>query len=187
MNIRNIFVSLMVVLILFSVATSSVLGSAVIDDDKTRESLKGLGGVYVVVDFGKYTFKELEKFSLYEEQIKSDVELKLRLAGINVIPEGDIANITGTPMLNIFIFGKIYDPEVNKRLDISVIFIGVELTQRTYLQRNPNIKVLATTWSTSVISFGQTGTMSNRVRNVVKDKIDTFINAYLSVNPKEKK
>ena len=44
--------------------------------------------------------------------------------------------------------------------------------------------VLGATWSTAVVSFAGQAVFSRAVRDAVRDQVDKFINAFLSVNPK---
>jgi hypothetical protein len=49
------------------------------------------------------------------------------------------------------------------------------------LVRN-DIQSIASTWSTA--SYGTTGSLAN-IRGKIKDLVDEFLNAWLSVNPKK--
>jgi hypothetical protein len=55
------------------------------DDEYTRESLRGLHGVYVLVEDLR---PEVEQAGLTVAMIRTDAELKLRLAGIRVLTQG---------------------------------------------------------------------------------------------------
>jgi len=63
------------------------------------------------------------------------------------------------------------------------------LVQTAILVRNPDLKKegvpflpMVYTWSAKAI-VGTAGYINN-IRNTIKDQMDKFINAYLSVNPK---
>jgi hypothetical protein len=143
-----------------------------IDSEDTRSSLRGLKGVEVIIDLSPRP--EVEQNGLTASAIRTDVELKLRQAGIPVL-----ATEGGNPWLGVIInvlpsSGTIW-PYV----------ITVELRQSAFLLRDSSILALGTvTWS--VGSFGGVGKQDLRsVRDDAKDQVDKFINAYLAVNPKK--
>ena len=61
----------------------------------------------------------------------------------------------------------------------------VEFRQDVRLDRDPNIQIpAATTWSAAAV--GAVGRNDLRsIRDSIKDCVDRFINAYLSVNPRK--
>jgi hypothetical protein len=156
----------MVLLVAASAATA-------VDDELSRRSLKGLKGVEVVVESLK---AEAERDGLDETSIQTDVELKLRLAGIAVLTKEERLAAPGTPFLYINVntqSGSLY-----------AYSISVQLEQDVRLDRDPSTRISATTWS--VTSVGTVGRNNLRdVRDSIKDIVDIFINAYLSVNPKK--
>jgi hypothetical protein len=62
-----------------------------------------------------------------------------------------------------------------------VYVVKVELWQNVYLERNSKEAVHTPTWST--LSFGINPGLE-AIRSNIKDQVDIFINAWLSVNPK---
>jgi hypothetical protein len=161
--------------IFFCFIVSPCFTSATTDNEYTRSSLQGLVGVYVVVEVGKPDSLALE---INEGQIKTDVELRLRILGIKVVSKKEDAyKIPGTPTFYISIY--VYGSEEA----LSFVIIA-ELLQRTYLERNKEIQLLASTWATTLIGLGTKESIRNQVRDSVKDSTDKFCNAYLSVNPK---
>lgn len=144
-----------------------------VDDEYTRETLRGLKGVYVVVeDLGG----EIEKAGLTKAQILTDMELKLRMAGIKVLSREDWLKETGMPHLYV-------NCSVLLVSTSSFVFhITVSLKQQVYLSRGMKVVYAGTTWkSPGIIGINP---RVEEVRNYIKDQIDIFINAYLSVNPK---
>jgi hypothetical protein len=142
-----------------------------VDAEFSRASLKGLQGVQVVVEPLE---AEAEQVGLNKTSIQTDVELKLRQAGITVLTEA------GTPYLYI-------DVNTSKSPSgpLYAYFVGVKLCQTVRLDRDPSIKIFAaTTWD--VAELGTVGRVNLRsIRERIKDLVDMFINAYLSVNPKK--
>jgi hypothetical protein len=162
----------MVLLLAASAATAE-------DNESSRRSLKGLKGVHVAVE---NLSAEVERDGLNETSIQTDVELKLRQAGIRVLTAAEMFAAPGRPILFI---------NVNPKSDargvgvLYAFFIDVELRQSVQLDRDPSIwPGTAATWN--VASIGTVGRSNLReLRDIIKDQVDQFINAYLSVNPKK--
>ena len=183
MNKRKMTITLLAVSIAILTITSS--SSALFDrnQEDARSTLKGLRGIAVVVSFE--ADEMIRKIGLTEEVIQADVELQMRSAGINVISKReDIKNVPGFPQLAIQIVGYSILTKGDKEKGIA-FFIQTELNQRMVLVRNPDINAMAGTWATSVVGLGYTDQgIATDIRNGVKDCVDAFIKAYLSVNPK---
>lgn len=150
-------------------------------EDQYRSSLKGLKGLTVTISLSN-EINDLNKKGL-TEFIRTDAEVRLRMAGINVVSGNEAYKIPGTPQLSITVSGYPVETIPTKQ-ELGLAFsIKVELLQSTNLRREPTITVLADTWSFSVIGWTQTN-KANDIRNGVKTCVDFFVNAYLSVNPK---
>ncbi len=145
------------------------------DSELARLSLKGLQGIPVLIEELPPEFKEA---GLTEYQVQTDVELKLRKAGIKVLSEMDDA--PGNPSLYIQIWGT---KSKNLPDSFSVIF-GIELQQKVLLFRDHHLILWAPTWGLSNWGLIPETNFTQRVREKIKDLTDRFINAYLSVNPK---
>jgi hypothetical protein len=159
-------------------AVASLLAASVAtaaDNENTRRSLKGLKGINVLVEPVK---AEVEQGGLTKTSIQTDVELKLRQAGITVLTEAESLAAPGSPYLYISVGTVGSGP-------LSAYATHVELAQSVRLDRDPGIWLAgATTWS--VASVGTVGRDNLReIRDDIKDNVDQFINAYLSVNPKK--
>lgn len=141
-----------------------------------NESLRGLKGVYVLIEV---LDPDTEEDGLRKSQIQTDVELKLRLAGIKVLTEEERFKETGAPFLYVAINILRRDSGLSY-----VFFTNVSFQQLVCLVRNKNIYVFAKTWDEGVLGHGGIGNIANFIRDSVKDKVDIFINDYLSVNPK---
>jgi hypothetical protein len=63
--------------------------------------------------------------------------------------------------------------------------ITVELRQAVALGREPSIIEMATTWSSGLMLGTIGSAVLRNLRHEVADMVDTFINAYLAVNPEQ--
>ncbi|MDH4207166.1 MAG: hypothetical protein OEV45_16720 [Desulfobacteraceae bacterium] len=160
---------IMVLVVVFSLAemSSSTFASDLKPD---RESLKNLKGVYVNVQDVQ---RDLLQAGLSKDQIRTDIELKLRAAGIKVLTQKEHYNEKGAPFLHVYL----NTIGTKKGAFIYSIFFGI--LEEVSLVRN-DIIVDAITWSTSGMGYGYI----EEIRAQIKNRVDEFINAYLSVNPK---
>lgn len=140
------------------------------DTEATREALRGLKGVYVGISLGD----DIKQSGLLASQVKTDVELKLRNAGIKLISKNESDDMIGTPWLSLTVEG---DTKKGSTLYTSEL----SLRQDAYLVRN-FLTVHVATWSVGRI--GLTYKLET-IRSSAKDLTDKFVNAYLSVNPKK--
>jgi hypothetical protein len=146
---------------LFGFVQSSLFGG---DDDYTRQSLVHISSLDVVIEGLP---SGASRIGLTKEVIQTDVELKLRLAGIHV----------GSQALQYLYVNT------NVSNDASAASFIIELRQPATLVRDPKITALgATTWSLSGLITNPTG---DGIRSIIKDQIDHFLNAWLAVNPKK--
>jgi hypothetical protein len=140
------------------------------NSEESRKSLKGISGFYVSV---KQLDQAIEKEGLTTSQIRSDVELRLGKAGIKVFTKEQASQTPGIPLLGV-------DLAIGSKQGLYPYALDIGARQIVRLERDPTITVYANTWS--VGSAGIAGLSS--VRDIVKDLLDEFINAWLSVNPK---
>ena len=99
------------------------------DDEDACLSLKGLQGIFVIIEEFPPAFKEA---GLTNYQVQTDVELKLRMAGIKVLSIKD--DVPGDPFLHVRIWGT---KSKNPPDAFSVLF-AIELQQKVFLFRDPN-------------------------------------------------
>lgn len=139
-------------------------------------SLQGLKTIFVLIEDLPEGLKS--KVGLTEDQLRTDAELKLRLAGIRVVSENEAHHIPGCPYLYVSINGHVED------VGLVVYSVYVEMRQKVILQRDKSIEVFgAGTWRTSGTGSVGLNSSPSAIRDDVKDFTDKFINAYLSVNP----
>lgn len=138
-------------------------------------ALEGLTEIWVVVENILPDFKE----DLDTDQIKNDIELKLRMAGIKA---GSLSELkegikSGMLLINLTLMG-------GSRTASGLIFFNIrlELFQDAIISSNQQ-KMAVTTWKRS--KLGTVGRSNISIlRNIIKDELDFFINDYLSINPK---
>ena len=150
-------------------------------DGQGEETLAGLKGVSVYVERIK---DEVQRDGLEEGQIRTDVELRLRQAGVPILTKQQSFDSAGSPILDIDVHAvKVTSEGV---ASFYAYHVHIELNQEVRLVRKPSLKVHATTWSggSSVGAIGADQLRS--VRDVVRDQTDQFINAYLAANPKRR-
>lgn len=169
MNKKKIWcVVILTVLSLVSLSSQSFGG----DSPRSRATLSGLNGVYFRV--ARLT-SEIIKDGLAQEQIEKDVKNKLDAAGIKVLSDTEGRRQFGNPYLHVI-------PVINKtKTGLYLCFITLEFVQDARLVRNRNFTRPLPTWSVGV-QGAMYKNFSERVRNHIKDLMDRFINAYLSVN-----
>lgn len=146
------------------------------DTEYTRPSLRGIQGLGVLIE---NLGSDVEAAGLHEADIQTDVELKLRLAGIKVITVPESYKQPGAPRLYVI-------AHVNLSNQQPIIYaISVQLQQGVVLERNSALSISATTWSSSPIVELFPFRDTQKIRDMIRDRVDQFINAYLSVNPKK--
>lgn len=151
----------------------AVQGFAYDDNAYTRETLRGLSGVGVVIED---LSSNATRAGLTTAQLQTDVELRLRKAGVRVLTASERKETPGGPFLAVIVTAR-------EKLGLYGYSVEVHFLQRVYLERNFT-DALAITWA--VDSTGTVGADRFRqgIRESVGDHIDKFLNAYLAVNPR---
>ena len=141
--------------------------------EQESKSLHGLKGVYVLIED---LDTEIKQDGLTDSQLRTDTELRLRMAGIRVLSLEEAYVTPGRPWLlvNVNILKLRYIPTY-------VYNISVEFYQNVSLLRASNIRIPACTWDSSILGMNP---KLEAIRSTTKKLVDRFINAYLSVNPK---
>ena len=160
--------------LLFATGVSPLLGQG--DDEASRTTLVGLTGVYVLVE---HVADEAQRDGLDTLQVRTDVEVKLRQAGIRVLSKEEWLSTAGAPYFYVDI------STTKNPLGVYAFIVRVELNQWVTLVRPPSQqRLLAATWSTPGV-LGMVGSKKLvSLRDNVRDQTDQFINAYLAANPK---
>jgi hypothetical protein len=173
-----------VALICLSIAMFVVFGwyslAYAIDSDVTRRTLKGVPGVHVIVEDLQPNLKEYgQKFSLSRTQIEYGVEKKLQSSGIEVFARERWLKTLGRPLLYIGI--NTHSDKFRIAYDVKI-----ELRQIVSMEANPEIKTLASTWSTNMTGIADVDKL-DIIHDAVSNMLDRFIKAYWGVNSKDNK
>jgi hypothetical protein len=159
--------------VLWGIIGLSGAGSWAIDTEHTRATLRGIEGVHVIVERLQ---PESERYGLNSQQLQTDVELQLRQAGIRVLTKEELFAIPSAPWLYINV-------NVQPRSEgLAAYSIGVVLNQRASLKSDGSLASVAT-WSSGEVGSVGSAHLST-IRDVVKDQVNQFVNAYLSVHPR---
>ena len=145
------------------------------DDAPSRESLRGIKGVYLFVEeLGKDAIKD----GITSKMIQGDIEYRLHEKNIKLFSEEEYKNRDNIPLLYIQI-NYLKLSEINAY----AYYIDLELVQLVTLNRNKYSKS-ATTWSVGRIGYINANKLIE-TRDQIKDVVDIFIKALVSENPKK--
>jgi hypothetical protein len=144
------------------------------DDEDTRPTLRGFPGVYVVVE---PLSPQIERDGLTTDQVQKDTELKLRTAGMKVLSKEEFQQTLGKPYLYVNVNISILRTQITRY----IFYIRLEFNQEVSLVNSPMTVVPAATWSTG--GWGIDFSLEN-IRDILRNQVEKFANAYLAVNPK---
>jgi hypothetical protein len=177
----NIFkyVSVILMVAVFClVIRSDVVNGA--DNKNTRDKLRGIEKVYVVIDC---VIPEIKIDELTEKQIRSDVWKKLAPASLTMMPgnkfrKGELFSRIGILNIKCNVFSM---HEGVYGYDVTIeVFRGIEFPQDTSEVPQEAIPI----WS--VKKFDIADEIID-VKNGIGSLVDIFVSAYQSVNPKRTK
>ena len=161
-----------------AVAVFLTLASRVLalDPGSPEARLAGITAIHVVVEDIN---RDAERDGLLRSTLQTDVELKLRLAGIHVVTEREWWDSTDSGTLYLRV-GTLKHVESG----LYAYDIDLHLKESARRVRKPTIILSAVTWNTPGM-IGLVGVKNlSEVRQSVRDLVDRFINAYLAANPK---
>jgi hypothetical protein len=148
------------------------LGRCADDGDFARATLRGLQGVYVLIEDMK---PDIERAGLTTQQLQTDVEGQLRHAGLPVLTKDQAFRVQGAPFLYVYVH------LLPHPIGLTAYSILVEVNQRASLDLTGS-SAYVSTWSVQRL-----GTVGSRhlakIQNDIRSQVDHFINVYHSVNP----
>ncbi len=150
-----------------------------LDSDVTRQTLKGLQGVHVIMeDLQPSIQKYASKTGLAKEDLKADIERRLTEKGIRILSRDEWVRTPGTPVLYV----SVNTHETEKYW--YAYDIKTELQQAVTMEANPKVRTLATTWSMNLTGMANVGTLG-LIKSDVGVLVGRFIEAYTVVNEKK--
>jgi hypothetical protein len=135
-----------------------------------RSSLKGIESVSVIV-LASEADSGCRQVS--DEQIQTEVEARLRRAGILIGPGAAS-----------YLFVSVASVEALKEL-LCGFAVSVELQQVVLLARDMRVMTFGMTWHQGGLGVAATSRIQEYLLRMLADIVDNFINAYLEQNPKK--
>lgn len=149
----------------------SIIGPVRAGENDEIASLRKLTGVHVLIE----DLSSFGKQILDQQQLQTDVELRLRRNGIRVLSFSEHITTSGQPYLYLQITVLENDGLYSYSYEIS-------LWQRVRLDRDPSFRMGAPTWIRSSTGYAGSRVARTSVRANILDTIDQFCNDYLKAN-----
>lgn len=152
-------------LMLSSIAAAQIPGQ--------ENALNGMRGVKVLI---YTTTTELTKVNLTQDVLRTDIELRLRKAGIPILPGSEWP----TGYQKAVVAASILS--VKSEIDnVFAVSIRLQLWRDVGRQGSP---VLIVTWEKVGVALFGKDVLERGIRDALNDDADAFANAYLAANPK---
>ena len=154
-------------------AFALVKGTGEIDD----ATLRGIKSIYVQIS---PINAGIAQEGLTTAKIKRDTERQLERAGIKLLSEKEFLRLKqprNYPLGRLEVLVTIKDI---KQDNGKVYNITVRISQIVFLSRAPVIKLFAPTWESTIFGYSHSLEV---ISDGVREGVEEFINAYLSVNP----
>jgi hypothetical protein len=165
------------IILALMIAFSRVSGGlSQMDDPSSRKTLQGLTAMGVHVEQLPPAAKD---DGLTESDLRTKVELKLRLAGIRVVDPEEASKLPGMPYLHLLL------TTIDTDYGFHSSSVELDLNQTVILARKPAMMAIAATWRRSVVVTAGKSYSAKGLGDAVDQLCDMFLNAYLSVNPKK--
>jgi hypothetical protein len=157
--------------ILVACSMGLAASAAAADSQIERASLTGLTSISVVVEA---LAPVAEKNGLTTAALQTDVERRLRQAGINITPDADAY---------LYVHITVADPGASLPLPY---IVDVSLMQEVTLPRGLKTRtpLQCPTWSLNRLGMSSADRVRTPVTDRVDEFVDQFIRAFQSVNPK---
>ena len=162
----------LIVALVIAISLSGGIATTVRAGDAEIPVLRGLKEVFVDVEDLDF---RVERTGLTTDHLRTDAELKLKMAGIKVQSEKESMRTPGSSQLCIMV--KVLGTSSGDY----AAHIRVELREKVGLVRHPGMEVFTSTWTTG--RFGVPPSLSD-VRQQEQKLIDKFITEYMAANPK---
>jgi hypothetical protein len=144
--------------------------------DPHVETLTGLKGVWVFVGVNSGA----EGAGVTKDQLRTDVELRLRRNGIKVLTMDEARGTPGAP----FFYMQVDIRKISRNL--YCYYIDVQLSQIAILHRDAILPIINWDSTTRVTTYGSSffgvANSIKEIRERVEDGVNIFSNDFLSVN-----
>lgn len=141
--------------------------------EKERATLKGITAIYVIV--GDLS-QELKESGLSEGDLQTDVERRLRYAGIRLATKSGSSGFLYVRVMVLPVTGTVSGETFGY-----AAWAWVAFYQDVQLKRDSSIGASVATWSLEKLIIDPS---TEAIRRVVRDLTDKFAHDYLAVNPK---
>jgi hypothetical protein len=166
------------IVVVFAFLAGFILPAYAFDAEVSRETLKGLTGFYVLIEelnpnLSKYA--NVQKNQITTQALKSQVENRLRAAGIRVLTWDEMLKTPERPMLYVSVNTHEYEKYWY------AYNILVEVRQLVTLASPPGKTISGATWSlnmTGVMNIGQLRTLYDNLGLLLTG----FVEAHKKVN-----
>jgi hypothetical protein len=155
--------------------------------DSSRDSLKGLRAVAVVVDVsGDNAFKALVR----DARLRTVAELKLRQSGLRVLDAVDVGKKRGEALLEFSAYATraCRSAEAEAEPVQYAVALNVSVAQELWSldeQGKPKMPYFASTWTQNeVLAYGTKVLSEDGLANDVSEAVDTFLNDWLAAHGK---
>ena len=158
-------------------AVHAVPVAAQLDSKNSRKTLSALPGFYVAVEDMDTA---AARVGVTAAVIQSDIESKLRSAGIKLYSQDDFKNILEVPQLYVNINELALH---GAQAGLFTYNASAEVRQAIKLSRDPSISSTSVTWRAPA-TVGTVGSDNfyTAVRDVVREQVDLLITAYRDAN-----
>lgn len=151
-----------------------VEGSAFTADK--RDTLRGLTELSVLVE---YLPDEIEREGLNRDQLKQEIELRLRDTGLRVLTTAETAKAPGAPYLYLIVYA-VTGPSVS----LHGYGVALVLKQLVQLSRQPATELFATTWEGPALPSVLGSPKAGEIRGKIFDAVERFLIDYQAVKQK---
>jgi hypothetical protein len=144
-------------------------------DELAKPGLRGINGINVVPDV---EVKDTDDRDLLTRQLRTDVELRLRKAGIRVLSDTEYQTALRGGVLGLTVLAT--------RTEDGLIAYSTSVTFSILATASHNGQIInATIWNNDSVAVGGKERFVTAVREDISDSVDEFLNAYLAANPKK--
>jgi len=164
--------------IALTAAVCSAVMSTTGASDRLTEKQLSLAGIKTLCVSVQGVTEEVKKAGLSAEQIKSDVEEKLKEIGIKAVSEEEAEKLAGKPSIYVNV-------SVHKRERVAAFMFNIDVgvLQEAKLVRDPKIEIMSITWIK-----GRTGECPSRglvkaMEETVNYLMEEFCKDYRKANP----